>query len=269
MKIGKYISLFKISFAQEFAYRLSFIMWRVRNVMQILLLFFLWTTVFSDPGRVIFGYDRSKMLTYVFGILIVKAIVFSARAVDVAGEISRGDLTNLLLKPINYFKYWLTRDLSSKALNMVFALFEITALFLILKPSIFLQTDSLVLLGFAVSLVLAMLLFFALLMLTNFVPFWAPELGWGAQFLFVVIISEFLSGGLFPLDILPGAIQKILYLTPFPYLIFFPIQVYLGKITGDALIGGIFIASFWLALLMILMGWVWKKGLLVYRAEGR
>ncbi len=269
MSIKKYISVFKISFAQEFAYRLNFIMWRVRNIMQILLLFFLWTTVFSDPTRVIFGYDRAKMLTYVFGILVVKALVLSARAVDVAGEISRGDLTNLLLKPINYFKYWLTRDLSSKALNMVFAFFEIIILFLILKPPIFLQTDSLVLLGFAAFLVLAILLFFALLMITNFVPFWAPELGWGAQFLMIVIVTEFLSGGLFPLDILPGAAQKILYLTPFPYLIFFPIQVYLGKITGDALIGGVLIASFWLIVLWLAMGWVWRKGLLVYRAEGR
>ena len=142
MKIGKYISLFKISFAQEFAYRLSFVMWRVRNVMQILLLFFLWTTVFSDPGRVLFGYDRAKMLTYVFGILVVKAVVLSARTVDVAGEISRGDLSNLLLKPISYFKYWLTRDLSSKALNMVFAFFEITILFQTSKKSPIFSSQS-------------------------------------------------------------------------------------------------------------------------------
>ncbi|KKT65966.1 MAG: hypothetical protein UW60_C0012G0052 [Candidatus Woesebacteria bacterium GW2011_GWA2_44_33] len=269
MSLKKYISIFKISFAQEFAYRLNFIMWRVRNVMQILLLFFLWTTVFSDPTRVIFGYDRAKILTYVFGILVVKALVLSARAVEVPGEISRGDIINLLLKPVNFFKYWLTRDLSSKALNFIFSAGEIVILFLILKPEIYLQTDLLLLTGFFLSLILAILAFFALLMITSFVPFWSPESGWGAQFLMVVIVTEFLSGGLFPLDILPGAVQKILYLTPFPYLIFFPIQVYLGKITGDALIGGVLIASFWVTLLWLVMGWVWRQGLLVYRAEGR
>ena len=131
------------------------------------------------------------------------------------------------------------------------------------------QTDLLLLAGFFLSLVFAILAFFALLMITSFVPFWSPESGWGAQFLMVVIVTEFLSGGLFPLDILPGAVQKILYLTPFPYLIFFPIQVYLGKITGDALVGGFLIASFWVTLLWLVMGWVWRKGLLVYRAEGR
>ncbi|MFZ5932937.1 MAG: ABC transporter permease [Patescibacteria group bacterium] len=269
MNLVKYTSVFKISFAQEFIYRLNFVMWRVRNIMQILLLFFLWTTVFSDPARVVFGYDREKILTYVFGILVVKAMVLSARAVDVPGEISRGDLTNLLLKPVNFFKYWLTRDLSSKALNLIFSAFEFLILFLIFRPEIYLQIDPFSLVGFVLSLVLAILTFFALLMITNFVPFWSPQSGGGAQFLMIVIVTEFLSGGLFPLDILPPAIQRILYLTPFPYLIFFPIQVYLGKISGTALFGGILIALFWLIVLWLAMGWVWRRGLLVYRAEGR
>lgn len=269
MSIKKYISIFKISFAQEFAYRINFIMWRVRNVIQIILLFFLWTTVFSDPSKVIFGYDRTKILTYVFGILVVKAIVLSARAVDVAGEISRGDVSNLLLKPVNFFKYWLTRDLSSKALNFIFSAFEIVILFLILKPEIYLQTNLLLLAGFFLSLIFAILAFFALLMITSFVPFWAPELGWGVQFLVIVIFTDFLSGGLFPLDILPSFIQKFLYLTPFPYLIFFPIQVYLGKITGTVLLGGLLISLFWIFVLWIAMGWIWRRGLLIYRAEGR
>jgi len=269
MSLKKYISIFKISFAQEFAYRLNFVMWRIRNIMQIFLLFFLWLTVFSDPERVVFGYDRVKILTYVFGILVVKAIVLSARAVDVGGEISRGDLTILLLKPINYFKYWLTRDLSSKALNFIFAAFEILILFLILKPPIFLQTEMVQLLGFIASLVLALLLFFGILMITNFIPFWAPEMGWASQFLIIIIVTEFLSGALFPLDILPLAIQKFLHLTPFPYLIYFPIQVYLGKVSGTLLLGGLLISLFWIFILFILMGIIWRKGLLVYRAEGR
>ena len=265
----KLLSIFKISFAQEFAYRLNFIMWRVRNVLQILLLFFLWTSVFTDTNRVVFGYDRVKILTYVFGILVVRAIVFSARAVDVSGEIANGDLTNLLLKPVSYFKYWLTRDLSSKALNLAFAFVETGILFIFLKPEIYLQTNGLSLLAFVLSLIVAILIFFSILMIVNFVAFWAPEMGWASQFLFIVVITEILSGTLFPLDILPAGIQKFLYFTPFPYLIFVPIQIYLGKISGMVMFRGILISLFWLMALLLLANRVWRKGLLVYRAEGR
>jgi ABC-2 type transport system permease protein len=267
--MNKYLQVFKISFAQEFAYRFNFIMWRVRNVLQIFLVFFLWSTIFSDPDKVIFGYNKDKILTYIFGIMIMKALVLSARVVDVSGEISRGDLTNYLLKPVNYFKYWLTRDISSKALNLGFAVFEFLLLYLVLKPSLFFQTDIIQLGGFLIITFLAIFLFFVLLFIISFVPFWAPELGWGVQFLVIIVATEFLSGGLFPLDILPSGIQGFLYLTPFPYLIFFPLQIFLGKVTGLALIKGILISSVWSIALFYLMKRLWYKGLLVYRAEGR
>jgi ABC-2 type transport system permease protein len=265
----KYLSVFKISFAQEFAYRLNFIMWRVRNVMQIILVYFLWSTVFYDPTREVFGYNREKILTYVFGILILRALVFSARMVDMAGEIANGDITNYLLKPINYFKYWMTRDLASKTLNLSFATVEITALYFIFRPQLFIQGDFLILVATLAAVILAMALFFCILFLVNMVTFWMPENGWAAQFLFVNIIADFLSGGVFPIDILPVLWQKILYALPFPYLLFFPLQVYLGKVGGGEMIRGLVIAFVWVTVLLLSVRTVWSRGIRRYSAEGR
>ena len=103
----------------------------------------------------------------------------------------------------------------------------------------------------------------------NAIPFWAPEMGWGGHFLVTVIMVEFLSGALFPLDILPASLQNVLNFTPFPYLIFFPLQVYLGKITGFLLFKGIFISTIWIFILWFFMNWIWKKGFKVYQAYGR
>lgn len=267
--MNKYIQVFKISFQQEFAYRVNFIMWRFRNLTQIFLVYFLWDSVFNNSQRDLFGYDRAKILTYVFGLLIVKAFVLSAKAVDISGEISRGDLSNYLLRPLNYFKYWLTRDLSSKFLNILFAVFETGVLFIILKPQFYLQTNFLYILAFLVAILMALFLYFALILITSSVPFWVPEAGWGAHFVVSVILIEFLSGALFPLDILPQSFQNVLNLTPFPYLIFFPLQVYLGKIEGTLLIKGILTSFVWVLILWYMMNFIWKKGLKVYQAYGR
>lgn len=265
----RYWTIFKISFAQEFAYKLNFIMWRVRNVLQIFIVFFLWDTVFSDPNRVVFGYDRAKILTYVFGTLILKAIIFSARSVDVPGEISDGTLTNYLLKPVSYFKYWLTRDISSKALNVLFSIVEITILFIILKPDFFFQTNIIYLLGFVLSLLIANFLMFVIRFITSFITFWAPEMAWGSQFLIMVTITEFLSGSVFPLDIFPSTVQKILYMTPFPYVLFFPLQVYLGKVSLLFMAQGLLISAIWCLITVAIMNVVWTAGIKTYRAEGR
>lgn len=265
----KYLSVFYISFQQEFVYKLNFIMWRVRNILQIFIVFYLWSSVFSQPNKVIFGYDKAKILTYIFGLIIIRAFVLSARAADVAGDIANGNFLNLLLKPVSYFKYWLTRDLSSKALNLIFAFFETILLFYLLKPPFFIQTNPLYLIAFIASVSVAMLTYFLILFVTDAIPFWAPEMGWGGQFLITTVIVEFLSGSLFPLDILPATFQKIISYTPFPYLIFFPLQVYLGKVGYVEMIYGIGISLIWLIVLWYFMRYVWGKGLKAYQAYGR
>lgn len=267
--ITKYWSIFKISFEQEFAYKINFIMWRVRNVFQIVITFFLWSTIFSNPGTVVFGYDRARILTYVFALMIVRAIVLSARAVDVSSDVAEGNLSNYLVKPISYFKYWMTRDVASKALNLGFAAVEFTALFLILKPTFYFQGDPYVLLAFLMSVVVASLIYFCILFLVSAVPFWAPELGWASQFLVAIVIIEFLSGSLFPIDILPLGLQKIVMTLPFPYMIYFPVEVYLGKISGAAQIQGFITSFIWVGVLWFAMKYVWARGLKAYQAFGR
>jgi len=265
----KYLSVFKISLAQEFAYRTNFIMWRVRNVIQIFLIFFLWDSVFTNSQTTVFGYNKAKILTYVFGLIIVRAFVLSARAVDVPGEVQSGSMSNLMLKPINYFKYWLTRDLSSKTLNLGFAAVEAVLLFFLLKPPFYLQTNPGVLFAFVISISLAMLIYFIVLFISSAVPLWVPEAGWGSQFLINSIFVEFLSGAIFPLDVLPKSFQAILNLTPFPYMIFFPLEVYLGKLEAAVVLRGIFISTIWLIVLWLGMNALWRKGLKAYQSQGR
>jgi ABC-2 type transport system permease protein len=267
--MGKYLSIFKISFEQEFAYRLNFILWRVRNVFQILLTYFLWSTVFTNPGVQIFGYDRAKILTYVFGIMIVRALVLSARAMDVSGDVARGDLSNYLLKPMSYFKYWFTRDISSKVLNLIFASLEFSILFIILKPPFLFQSNILILGIFLICIILAIFIYFSLLFIISSIPFWAPELGWGSHFLVTFVMIEAFSGALFPINILPSVFQSIAMASPFPYLIYFPVEVYLGNISGASLIGGLMIATAWTGVLMFTMNFIWQRGLKVYQAIGR
>lgn len=265
----KYLQIFKISFEEEFAYRLNFILWRVRNVLQMLLTYFLWSTVYLDPTRQIFGYDRSKILTYIFGIMIVRALVLSARAMDVGSDVASGDLSNYLVKPIHYFKYWFIRDIASKILNLSFAAFEFLILFIILKPPFFFQTNLLIILAFLATIVLAILIYFLILFLLSSIPFWAPEIGWSSNFLVTAVIVEALSGSLFPINVLPNIIQSVILLTPFPYLIYFPIEVYLGNISGWAFLGGFLISASWVGILGVLLNIVWQKGLKVYQSLGR
>ena len=201
--------------------------------------------------------------------MIVRALVFSARAMDVSRDVAQGDLSNYLLKPLSYLKYWFTRDISSKVLNLMFAVVEFLILFLILKPPFFFQGNSVALFAFLVAIILAIFIYFFLLFLISSIPFWAPEIGWGSHFLVTVVILEAFSGALFPINILPQGLQSLIMATPFPYLIYFPVEAYLGNINGSALIGGLMVAAAWTGVLWLSLNFVWQKGLKVYQAVGR
>lgn len=232
------------------------------------MVFFLWKGIFTSNTSV-FGYDQTQMFTYVFMVLIVQTIVLSAPSADnIGSEIASGDLSNYLLKPISYLKFWFTRDLASKLLNFIFGIFEVSLLFLTLKPQIQLPASHLNLVAFVIALILAMLLYFFIATSIRFLAFWSPDNTWPLAFLAFILI-EILAGGVFPLDILPSQLRFLLELTPFPYLLYFPIAIWLGKVSGLSLLQTVISSLAWVVLSFKLNRLIWQQGLKVYAAEGR
>ncbi|MBI4100514.1 ABC-2 family transporter protein [Candidatus Microgenomates bacterium] len=263
----KYWQVFKNTWDEYFTYRLNFIMWRVRTVLQLLAIYFLWWSIFQNQKGEIFGYSQSLLLTYILGTAILRAIVFSSRTISVGDEINQGNLTNFLLKPISYLKYWFTRDLADKSMNISFAIFELTLIIILLRPPLFLQTDIINLLFFIASVILAIVLYFYINFLLGLVAFWSPEV-WAPRFIFFILV-EFFAGGLFPLDILPEFLYRIVKFLPLSYLEFFPLKIYLGQLNNFQVIQSLFISFIWILIFSQIVNRVWEKGLRVYSAEGK
>ena len=94
-----------------------------------------------------------------------------------------------------------------------------------------------------VALILSFLLGFFLEACMGLVGFWWLEV---SSLLFVyMLFSFFLSGHMFPLDMLPQPWRSLVELTPLQYLAYFPAAVLLGKIEGAALVSGLLIEAAW------------------------
>lgn len=264
----KYLTVFAISWQNEFIYRLNFILWRLRNVLRLLMTYFLWSGIFVSNQNV-FGYSQPQMLTYVFMVLIVSTLVLSSPSGDnIGGEISNGDLSNYLVKPISYIKYWFTRDISSKLLNIIFALVEVTVLWFFLHPNIQLPSQIVNLIGFLISLSSAVVLAYFVNISARFITFWTPENTWGIAFVMMVLV-EVLAGGIFPLDILPDKIETLLQFTPFPYFLYYPVAIFVGKVGGLEIVRILGQSLLWLVVMHFVTKTLWSRGLRVYGAEGR
>ena len=268
-RFGKYFFIFKTSLQDYFVYRLNFVLWRVRAVMQLLILYFLWLTAYGGLNSV-FGYSQAQMLTYILGISLIRSYVLAARLSEQVGaQIITGDVSNMLTKPISYLRYIFSRDLSDKIINILFSSIEIFIIIAILKPPLILQTNISFLTGTLLTIVIGLLLYFIFNFSLSLSAFWLHGDDWWApRFLFGIIL-DFLAGGLFPIDALPNLAKQIVMLTPFPYLLFFPMKIYLGQLDWFSISRGILISLFWLVGLFIFQRWLWHRGLKAYVASGR
>ncbi len=261
----KYFTIFQLSFQNEFVYRLNFVLWRLRNVLRILMTFFLWNSIFSQ-NKIAFGYTREQMMTYVFLVLIVNTFVIAAPSNDnIGGEIGSGDLNNFLVKPIGYLRYWITRDWASKLLNILFAMGEVSLLWMVFKPNISFSSSLLQILLGVVACIFAAILYFLMTKIALSVAFWAPENTWGFMFI-IWVCMETLSGSVFPLNVLSSSIFEILKFTPFPYLIYYPIIILLGKLSIQQSLYVLIQALIQISVYYWIMIKIWKKGLKVYGA---
>jgi ABC-2 type transport system permease protein len=126
--------------------------------------------------------------------------------------------------------------------------------------------SSTALLVFPLSLLLTALLQFFISYAMAMLAFWLLEI---STFIFILFAFEYLaSGHLFPLALLPGPLFHTLLFTPFPYLLYFPISVYMGQVTGADLWSGLAIQAGWVILAFAFARFMWARGVKKYSAFG-
>ena len=73
---------------------------------------------------------------------------------------------------------------------------------------------------------------------------------------------------MFPIDIMPSAIQAVMKWLPFYYELFCPVAIFLGRLKGADLVQALVIQTGWLLLTWAWARLMWKRGLGHYQAVG-
>lgn len=261
----KYFQIFKISWQQNLTYRLNFILWRIRTILQLLLVYFIWWTVFQTQTN-LFGYTASSILTYILVAALIRVIVLSTRVTDLINQINDGSIVNFIIKPLGFIRYYLSVDFADKIFNILFFIIEISLLIILFNPPIIAQTNIFTLVLFLLAITAGLLIYFCINFIISLSSFWT-ENSWGPLFLMTIILEGF-GGGLFPIDILPKNIFNILMLTPFPYLIYFPAKLYLGYMPMKEILFGFMMVTVWGIVLIMIMQKMIKAGFRQFSAEG-
>lgn len=264
----KYWKVFTLGFQEEMEYRANYLFETIIGIITFAVLFFLWRSIYqSNHGQPIAGMVFKEMLTYAILAKFWNWVIDPSSEIDnmLPEDIRNGGLNRFLIRPLNDRYYRFSLYLAHKILHSGMRIGPVILLMIFL-PKVFSLTPSPGWWYLPTAGLLALLLQFSFSYLVAMVAFWWLEI-WGILFLKRLIVS-FLSGGWFPLTLFPDKVTGFLLALPFQYMIFFPIQIALGKLTPAQIQRGLLIQLLWIATFTLLSKFVWNRGMKQYTAAG-
>jgi ABC-2 type transport system permease protein len=267
--IKKYAHVVNVGIQNNLTYRFNFLARALFGLIPLIAMLYVWQKIYSDKpvGAQIGAYSFAEMVSYYLLTTIVDALTaVNEDDWQIAADIKDGNISQFLVKPVDYLGYRLCLFFSGRVTYVAVAAVPLGIFVLCLHRYFVLPHDVLALALFLFSCVLTALLQFFMSYAMAMLAFWVLEV---STFIFILFAFEYLaSGHLFPLDILPPAIERVLYFTPFPYQLYFPVSIYMGKTSGMELARGLGIQCAWVIASYLLARFAWHRGIKKYGAAG-
>jgi ABC-2 type transport system permease protein len=266
----KYLHVISIGIQSNLTYRFNYLTRTLFSFVPLFAMISLWRTISASNGEghvLAAGFTEAQIIFYYIMVAIVD--VFTAVNEDdwqIAADIREGNISQFLLKPVDYLTYRLCLFFSGRIAFISMASVPLAIFVFCFRDYFVAPPDAAAFLGFLCSLALTALLQFFLSYSMALLAFWVLEI---STFIFILFAFEYLaSGHLFPLSMLPPALQHALAFTPFPSMLYVPISIYLGKVSGSGIALGLLTQLFWVAMMYSLARFMWSRGIKKYAAFG-
>ena len=267
MEAAKYVAVFKIGLQNTFVYRWNSLLRALFGLIPLAGTVFLWRAIFEEKGGGMHGYDYGSMIYYYLLTIVVSNLVTPGEDEwQIAADIREGQINSFLTKPLSYLAYRFSMYASSRLVYSAITTIPIALIFVWFRRYITLPNDSMTYLWSFVSLFMAALIQFFISYALSMMAFWILEI---STIIFIVYSFEyFLGGQMFPVDIMPPAIQAVMKWLPFYYELFCPIAIFLERLKGAELYQALVIQAGWVLATWAAARLMWRRGLGHYQAVG-
>jgi ABC-2 type transport system permease protein len=265
----KYWHVIGIGIQNNLTYRFNYLTRTLFSFIPLFAMLSLWRTIYAGKGQgsALGGYSQAQMIIYYLLVAVVDVLTaVNEDDWQIAADIREGNISQFLLKPIDYLWYRLCLFFSGRITFIVMACVPLAVFIFCFRDYVVWPASGEALPAFVISLMLTALLQFFISYTMAMLAFWMLEI---STFIFILFAFEYLaSGHLFPLDLLPLVIGHALYYTPFPSMLYVPIAIYMGKIAGARIALGLGMQLMWLLLAYALARFAWRRGIKKYAAFG-
>lgn len=259
-----YVTHLKIWLAIHLQYRVELLIWLMERVLTPVIYLVVWVTVARSQGGTVSGYTAGDFAAYYLAVMLVNNLTYTWVMWDYDYRIRNGTLSPLLLRPVHPIHGDIAENVASKFLSTL-VIIPIMLLLAVLFQAIF-QPQLWMLAAFVLALLFACVARFLIEWLLSLIAFWTTRVH--AINLIYFTLLMFCSGEMMPLDLLPGWLQAGLAILPFRWMIAFPVEVILGRLTVPETLLGLLAQSAWICCTVIVLVRLWRTAVRRYSAVG-
>lgn len=216
-------------------------------------------------GGTIAGFTAGQFVMYYIGMITVVNFAVSHLMWDLAWEVKEGVFSVNLLRPVSYFQVCFLRNLAWRCMRVALFL-PILPVFLWMYKGYLGEAHPYLGWHFWCALVLGHLVSFTLVFMLSLFALFLEETRTIFELYYFPML--FLSGQLFPVNVLPEWATSLAKVLPFYYTSGVPTEILVGKLSpehaGFVLLG----QAGWVLVHLLLASVLWRFGLRYYTAVG-
>jgi len=251
--------LLSVYYAYMVEYRAELMFWVLSGTFPLIFMG-IWAKA-AQGGQ--FALDSITFVRYFLVVFLVRQLTVVWVIWEFEREVNEGKLSPFLLQPIDPVWRHFFSHVSERFARLPF-IAVLIGLFLVLYPeAAWIPSPGVLILGL-VATVLSFCLRFVMQYTFGILAFWTERANAVEQFWY--LLYTFLSGMIAPLDVFPESIQAVVLWTPFPYLIYFPANILIGREVD--LVQGFLAIAGWSLIFLAINRWLWRRGLRQYSGMG-
>lgn len=262
MLLKKYRALTRRSLDVMIEYRASILIWFIVGTFPLVMLA-VWLSMAEDGP--IGTYNAGDFVSYYLLALYIRQMTSAWVSWVLDGEIREGVLALKLLHPLNPIHDYLAENLADKVLRL-FIVTPVLLVFAVLIPGVHYALTPLNLILFLLALAVAWFIRFMVEYIVGILSFWISQATTIQDIFWMFFLL--LGGVVAPLDLLPAWLASIAQYLPFRFMMSFPIEIMLGRISGAELLTGFLVGLAWIFVFQLIYRLLWRRGLRIFGAYG-
>lgn len=259
-----YLQQFRTTFAMMVQYRASLVIWMIGHVLEPVVYLVVWSAVSQGSGGTVGGYSPGEFAAYFLVLMLVNHVTYTWIMYEFESRIRDGVLSFALLRPVHPIHSDIADNICAKLVTLPFMIGIALGLAALFHP--LLSPPWWAVGVFFPALLLAFLVRGLLEWTLAQAAFWTTRVSAVNQGYFILML--FLSGQLAPLSLFPSYVQTIANILPFRWMLGFPVELLLGRLSPVEALTGIGAQAAWVLVSMALLRVVWRAGLRTYSAVG-